>query len=895
MPRKKKKVKQELFVASKYQEAIFDFVKNGQGNAVIEASAGSGKSTTALKCIELMGKDDKILLTAFNTDIVDELKKKVKKTCNKANIDCRTIHSLGYMLLMANYPRQIEPRPNDFKYSGYIYNNIGELSEGYYFHLNGKDKAKYVDNIRKLVDFGRYYLCENISDLKFIETHYHVPVYKNEKEVALKVMLWGKENYQTIDFTDMVWLPNVLNCKPYNRLYDWIICDECQDTMTAERMLLLRCTKMSTRMLFFGEKIQCQPEGTMVLMSDGTTKDIKDINVGDEVVSYNQKKCTYSGYKTKVKENHYVVNDVESHVDNRFIKITTENGLSSTYTPEHICLAKFNFGKNQEVWGIALMENDMGMFFIGRALLYAHKIHSGLLHTMRGERCTRGWLLEIRYNEAEATLAQMRISQLYNVPLAPTMLFCQDTENMIRNNLSLLYESMGGQKIMENALKCLEAYHRIPKFPISDAHNEVPHARTSLHTVRACNLIPEIMEVSYFDVKNKSKKVHDSYRYAASLIKSVEHLEESKMVYSLNIGKNHTYVADGIATHNCIYSFMGSDYRSFDELRKLPNTISLPLSISYRCSKNVVNFVRRFNDRIEAKEGAVDGNVVYDARIEDIKDGDMVLCRMNAPLLQLYCELTKAGKTAYIRGKDVGANLVKVIDKTKEKRLNKNLKEAGVFSKLYDKLLDEIDTVMNKHHVTFEMAMDDSEVSQQFDIIQALQAISTDMIATEELTTKIKTLFSDKKMKGISLSTIHKAKGLEAENVFICCPSLLPAKSAKEAWELQQETNLEYVAYTRAKNTLAFLDEKKFSIYVSNSQQKACEVKAVMDKVFALHGNYDRCKLEKPNPEAAKRILANKTEISEKPKNAIELGKPGNQTRRNPFIAPGRKKKKKVI
>ena len=29
---------------SKYQKAIFDFVERGQGNAVIEAQAGSGKT-----------------------------------------------------------------------------------------------------------------------------------------------------------------------------------------------------------------------------------------------------------------------------------------------------------------------------------------------------------------------------------------------------------------------------------------------------------------------------------------------------------------------------------------------------------------------------------------------------------------------------------------------------------------------------------------------------------------------------------------------------------------------------------------------------------------------------------------------------------------------------------
>jgi ATP-dependent exoDNAse (exonuclease V) beta subunit len=365
------------------------------------------------------------------------------------------------------------------------------------------------------------------------------------------------------------------------------------------------------------------------------------------------------------------------------------------------------------------------------------------------------------------------------------------------------------------------------------------------------------------------------------LIREIEYFNEEKMVYSLDVDKNHTYVADGIATHNCIYSFMGSDYRSFDELRKLPNTISLPLSISYRCSKNVVNYAKRFNNNIEAKEGARDGSIVFKADIDSINDGDMVLCRTNAPLLQLYCELTKSGKTAYICGKDVGANLIKVITKTKEEKLNKDLRHKGVFSKLYNNLIDEIDTVMNKHHITLEMAMEDSDVCQMFDTIQALEIISEDMTTSNELVEKIKSLFSDKKMKGISLSTIHKAKGLEAENVFICCPSLLPSKNAKEQWEKEQESNLEYVAYTRAKNNLSFLDESNFKSYSSNPQQRASDISRIMDKVFKLHGGTKRCVLEKPSHEAAKMILLNKTEIVEKPRNTIELGSCGNQPKRN--------------
>lgn len=40
---------------------------------------------------------------------------------------------------------------------------------------------------------------------------------------------------------------------------------------------------------------------------------------------------------------------------------------------------------------------------------------------------------------------------------------------------------------------------------------------------------------------------------------------------------------------------------------------------------------------------------------------------------------------------------------------------------------------------------------------------------------------------GVCLSTVHKAKGLESENVYILCNSSMPSKLAVHDWEKQQE------------------------------------------------------------------------------------------------------------
>ena len=72
----------------------------------------------------------------------------------------------------------------------------------------------------------------------------------------------------------------------------------------------------------------------------------------------------------------------------------------------------------------------------------------------------------------------------------------------------------------------------------------------------------------------------------------------------------------------------------------------------------------------------------------------------------------------------------------------------------------------------------------------------------EDLKNKIKTIFTDE-IQGIVLSTVHKAKGLEANRVFIVRPDLLPMKTVK-GWQQIQEINLQYVAITRAKTELIY-------------------------------------------------------------------------------------------
>ena len=524
---------------SQYQKAIFDYIQHEKGNLVVEAAAGSGKTYTLVKALSLIPQDKRVLMTAFNKDIVKELTKKVKEF---PNVEVRTLHGLG-MILTTRGLGIGGMKPEAYKYTQLIYNHWQDLTKTNINKLSRNARKSFVENTKKLVDFGRFYLATTRSEMIELMTKYDIPCVADEVDVALKVMAIGGKNLDSIDYTDMIWMPHIYDLHLQECEYDFIMVDECQDLNVAERNLVLRCLKEGGRLIAVGDSNQC------------------------------------------------------------------------------------------------------------------------------------------------------------------------------------------------------------------------------------------------------------------------------------------------------IYGFSGSDPDSFRAIQSIPNTVSMPLSISYRCPESVVKFAQNLVPSIEAKQGAEEGVILDCVSLDDVHDGDMVLCRNNAPLLQVYCKLLEQGKRAYIRGSDVGKNLQNIVIGTHKDYLHTNLKQDGVFIRLYEDLFNSRKAIMERYGISQEDAMKHETIQAKLDMIRALEVLGADLTTTEELTKKIEDIFpKNDKGEGIMLSTVHKAKGLEADNVFIACASLMPSKSALDEWQVQQERNLMYVAYTRAKKVLGFLNEEETPDFDNFSSKLEAKLRQAEMMVAAILG-----------------------------------------------------------
>jgi len=246
-----------------------------------------------------------------------------------------------------------------------------------------------------------------------------------------------------------------------------------------------------------------------------------------------------------------------------------------------------------------------------------------------------------------------------------------------------------------------------------------------------------------------------------------------------------------------IYGFRGADHTAMNNVEKAFNCVRVPLSISYRCGKSIVAEAQKYVDAIEASETAPDGQVVNLDRykIEDFRASDAILCRNNAPLIEVAYQIISRGRGVNFLGRDIGAGLKLMIKNMEARDLDDlDLKLDAWLEKESEKLRKK------KQEEKIELLEDRKRCIDIFiaNLPQSRQTIGDLILAIDEL--------FKSKGRGITLASVHKSKGAEWDRVFILdFNKYMPSKYAKKDWMKTQENNLIYVAITRAKTYLGYM------------------------------------------------------------------------------------------
>lgn len=241
-----------------------------------------------------------------------------------------------------------------------------------------------------------------------------------------------------------------------------------------------------------------------------------------------------------------------------------------------------------------------------------------------------------------------------------------------------------------------------------------------------------------------------------------------------------------------IYGFAGADTRSFESFVEETNAKVMPLSITYRCPKSHVELAKTLVPQIECSDNAIDGTIEkidMEKFTQVVECGDLIMCRVNAPLVKPAFECIRNGKKAVILGRDIGKGLVTMINKIQ----NRKKKKANDINELIGMLDEYCSLQMMKAKVNQQL------ITDQFDTIIAI-AQSCESMNVSELLSKIENIFSDDQI-GVTFSSVHRAKGKEADRVFIIEPQRFYPK-----WgDPDEEKHIVYVAYTRGKKELYFV------------------------------------------------------------------------------------------
>lgn len=308
-------------------------------------------------------------------------------------------------------------------------------------------------------------------------------------------------------------------------------------------------------------------------------------------------------------------------------------------------------------------------------------------------------------------------------------------------------------------------------------------------------------------------------RYDLLLVDEAQDLNRCQQALAKKASKRLILCGD---ERQAIYGFAGADADSLPRMgRELDATlrgcITLPLTVTRRCGKAIVREAQTIVPDIEAfpengegqisrrrfklpKEGEAGPKLeCYDAFVQD---GDMCVCRVNAPLVSQCFRFIRKGRKATIQGRDVGKGLITTIQRLERKSKVIPYTIVALVSDLSDWCFSEREKEQAKR-----IPSDNRMIAIQ-DKHDCLMCFVDGVKTVQEVIGKIETMFvDDKKSPGIRFSSIHKAKGMEARRVFLLEPegASVPHPMARSKWQIEQEWNLRYVAITRAIEELVYV------------------------------------------------------------------------------------------
>jgi superfamily I DNA/RNA helicase len=282
-------------------------------------------------------------------------------------------------------------------------------------------------------------------------------------------------------------------------------------------------------------------------------------------------------------------------------------------------------------------------------------------------------------------------------------------------------------------------------------------------------------------------------KYDAGLVDEAQDMTVAQLDLFLKVIKPEGRVCVVGDDRQAIYGFRGADSQSLSRLKDQLDATQLKLTTTFRCGRAIVARAQELVPDIQAWSGVSEGTIRHiDAGdlVDHAKPGDFILSRLNAPLAGYAMQLLREGKRAQIAGRDIGAGLKKLV-----RKIAKGCTTV-------DDFLDAVEVWRQKEVKRLLILKFEDRAALVEDQAETLYHLSVHATNIREIEATIERLFSDDGVNNayVLLSSVHKAKGLEADTVFVLDWTFRPGAN-------QEEDNIIYVATTRARHELVFVEQ----------------------------------------------------------------------------------------
>lgn len=900
------------FTPSSYQQKILDCFTSTNENILVNALAGSGKSSTICLLTEHIDKSS--IYIAFNASVVDEFKKKIKNP----KVKVMTMHSLAYSIMLYNIEQESKSDENP--------KGFGRQRSKKEVHLDNFKPYKILDDeltkrYGRYMDFSRrvfykdqyvslYNLCcltmTNMSSLteidKLINDHTLFESYGEEdypkppiKEIAETLKVLDTKSKQLFDldgsisFTDMLYitywkLKNKEWEVPYWAQYTGVMVDECvpgdsyvftkdgkgisikelyKKVNKNKENFFIKSFNTKTEQFEFKKVLNVKEKGLQkvyTVKTEGLNKitatanhpiltqrgfvELSDLKIGKDYLYLDKPE------KQKTK---YVLNDDQLQLvlassigDGHLTKMSEFNTYRIKFTQGDSQYNYFSFKKKMLN---CLNERKIKSGYTGKNNINQSSSKTFLLSDDRwnlmkkvDERFFAIWYQDdgsIVFND---TKTQGRI--VSRITIACNNLSDAETKQM----QDLIKEKIGADSISFKT----RGYNEL-RFNKDDANLFLKKIAPYMNEDCA-------YKNPYFN-KNILYSWNSKFKdYGGNFVKEIVPVGEQN-VYDIEVEDNHNFVVwnhgypkehTGVVVHNCqdlsklqlallpfikryngryvfvmdknqaIYGFAGGDTNAWSSIPRLfaPVT-SFDLPVCYRCAKSHLDRVNKlFDIPIKPRPNAPDG-FVKKIEKDEIKKfaqpGDLVISRKNKWLAECVLSLAKAGIPVYMEDKAMVDDIKKIITKSKctsIRGLKTHLEKMIVsyHEKIKKLAKKKAESVEDNEKKVEEVA----DTSSKIDNINFLDAILKSYVASGKSLSTSTDIFTNYITKLLNtapspdcvrICSVHKAKGLEAENVFVLNEGKIAYDFRQSKEQNIQEKNLSYISMTRAKNGLYLVKE----------------------------------------------------------------------------------------